>query len=86
MKTAFIGLGAMGAPMAGHLLAKGHQVTVYNRTLLKAQAWVLLDKLLSSLQQGRRACLVPVRARPHTGPAAASFYSRAICMQQSKYW
>lgn len=39
MKTAFIGLGAMGAPMAGHLLAKGHQVTVFNRTASKAEAW-----------------------------------------------
>jgi len=39
MKTAFIGLGAMGAPMAGHLLAKGHAVTVFNRTFSKAEAW-----------------------------------------------
>lgn len=39
MKTAFIGLGAMGAPMAGHLLAKGHEVTVFNRTFSKAEAW-----------------------------------------------
>jgi 3-hydroxyisobutyrate dehydrogenase len=40
MKTAFIGLGAMGAPMARHLLAKGHAVTVFNRTAQKASAWV----------------------------------------------
>jgi len=39
-KVAFIGLGVMGAPMAGHLCAKGHAVTVYNRTASKAQAWV----------------------------------------------
>ena len=39
MKTAFIGLGAMGAPMAGHLLAQGHAVTVFNRTAAKAEAW-----------------------------------------------
>ncbi len=39
MKTAFIGLGAMGAPMAGHLLAKGHAVTVFNRTAAKASGW-----------------------------------------------
>ena len=38
-KTAFIGLGVMGFPMAGHLRAKGHEVTVYNRTLAKAQDW-----------------------------------------------
>ncbi len=40
-KTAFIGLGVMGYPMAGHLAAKGgHDVTVYNRTEAKAQKWV----------------------------------------------
>ena len=38
-KTAFIGLGVMGYPMAGHLAAKGHDVTVYNRTAEKAEAW-----------------------------------------------
>jgi 3-hydroxyisobutyrate dehydrogenase len=38
-KTAFIGLGVMGFPMAGHLAAKGHEVTVYNRTRAKAEAW-----------------------------------------------
>ncbi|WP_394154421.1 NAD(P)-dependent oxidoreductase [Loktanella salsilacus] len=39
MKLAFLGLGVMGYPMAGHL-AKTHDVTVYNRTAAKAQAWV----------------------------------------------
>lgn len=39
-KVAFIGLGTMGFPMAGHLLHAGCQVTVYNRTASKAQAWV----------------------------------------------
>ena len=39
-KTAFIGLGVMGYPMAGHLQSKGHDVTVYNRTAAKAEAWV----------------------------------------------
>ncbi len=39
-KVAFIGLGVMGFPMAGHLAAKGHDVTVYNRTAAKAQSWV----------------------------------------------
>lgn len=39
-KLAFLGLGVMGFPMAGHLAAKGHQVTVYNRTPAKAEAWV----------------------------------------------
>jgi len=40
-KLAFLGLGVMGYPMAGHLLKKGgHDVTVYNRTPAKAQQWV----------------------------------------------
>jgi 3-hydroxyisobutyrate dehydrogenase-like beta-hydroxyacid dehydrogenase len=39
-KVAFLGLGVMGHPMAGHLARAGHQVTVYNRTAAKAQAWV----------------------------------------------
>ncbi|WP_370283888.1 NAD(P)-dependent oxidoreductase [Pseudooceanicola sp.] len=38
-KVAFIGLGVMGYPMAGHLAAAGHDVTVYNRTAAKAEAW-----------------------------------------------
>lgn len=39
MKLAFIGLGVMGYPMAGHLARAGHAVTVYNRTPAKAVAW-----------------------------------------------
>jgi|TARA_B100001079_G_C16373529_1_gene498592 3-hydroxyisobutyrate dehydrogenase-like beta-hydroxyacid dehydrogenase len=39
-KTAFIGLGVMGYPMAGHLKKAGHQVTIYNRTASKAEQWV----------------------------------------------
>jgi 3-hydroxyisobutyrate dehydrogenase len=39
-KVAFIGLGVMGYPMAGHLQSKGHEVTVYNRTTAKAEKWV----------------------------------------------
>ena len=39
-KVAFLGLGVMGYPMAGHLKAKGHEVTVYNRSPEKAQKWV----------------------------------------------
>ncbi len=39
MKLAFIGLGVMGYPMAGHLAKGGHEVTVYNRTTAKAQKW-----------------------------------------------
>lgn len=39
-RVAFLGLGVMGFPMAGHLAAKGHEVTVWNRTPAKAEAWV----------------------------------------------
>ncbi len=39
-KVAFLGLGVMGYPMAGHLVQAGHQVTVYNRTAAKAEKWV----------------------------------------------
>jgi 3-hydroxyisobutyrate dehydrogenase-like beta-hydroxyacid dehydrogenase len=39
-KAAFLGLGVMGFPMAGHLTKAGHDVTVYNRTFSKAEAWV----------------------------------------------
>jgi len=38
-KLAFLGLGVMGYPMAGHLQAAGHRVTVYNRTAAKAEKW-----------------------------------------------
>ena len=40
LRVAFLGLGVMGYPMAGHLARAGHQVTVYNRTAAKAAAWV----------------------------------------------
>ncbi|WP_108501337.1 NAD(P)-dependent oxidoreductase [Paracoccus indicus] len=38
-RTAFLGLGVMGYPMAGHLAGAGHEVTVFNRTAAKAAAW-----------------------------------------------
>jgi 3-hydroxyisobutyrate dehydrogenase len=54
-KVAFIGLGVMGFPMAGHLVAKGgHQPTVYNRTPAKADQWVA--------QHGGRAARTPREA------------------------
>jgi 3-hydroxyisobutyrate dehydrogenase len=43
-KAAFIGLGVMGYPMAGHLAAKGHEITVHNRTAAKAKAWTAEHK------------------------------------------
>ena len=39
-KVAFIGLGVMGFPMAGHLASAGHEITVYNRTRSRAEAWL----------------------------------------------
>jgi 3-hydroxyisobutyrate dehydrogenase len=54
-KVAFLGLGVMGYPMAGHLKAKGgHDLTVYNRTAAKADAWVA--------QHGGRAARTPKEA------------------------
>ena len=43
-KLAFLGLGVMGFPMAGHLAAKGHDVTVWNRTTARAEDWVARHK------------------------------------------
>jgi 3-hydroxyisobutyrate dehydrogenase len=40
MRVAFIGLGVMGYPMAGHLARAGHDIVVYNRTVARAKAWV----------------------------------------------
>ena len=53
-RVAFIGLGVMGAPMAGHLSRAGHDVTVYNRSPAKALAWVALH--------GHRAAPTPAEA------------------------
>ena len=54
-KVAFLGLGVMGYPMAGHLKTKGgHEVTVYNRTFAKAEKWVA--------QFGGRAAKTPREA------------------------
>ena len=44
MRTAFIGLGVMGYPMAGHLARAGHEVAVFNRTAAKAQRWAAEHK------------------------------------------
>lgn len=53
-KLAFLGLGVMGFPMAGHLMSKGHTVTVYNRSAAKAEAWVQ--------KHGGRAAATPAKA------------------------
>jgi 3-hydroxyisobutyrate dehydrogenase len=54
MKLAFLGLGVMGYPMAGHLAKAGHEVTVYNRTAAKAAQWVG--------QHGGRSAATPAEA------------------------
>jgi 3-hydroxyisobutyrate dehydrogenase len=75
-KVAFLGLGVMGFPMAGHLKAKGHEVTVFNRTAAKAESWVA--------KHGGRAA-----ATPHDAALGADFVMacvgndddlRAICI------
>ncbi len=53
-KLAFLGLGVMGYPMAGHLQAAGHEVTVYNRTGAKAEKWVA--------EHGGQAASTPAQA------------------------
>ena len=53
-KLAFLGMGVMGYPMAGHIAAAGHEVTVYNRTAAKSEAWVA--------QHGGAAALTPAAA------------------------
>jgi len=53
-KVAFLGLGVMGYPMAGHLAKAGHEVTVYNRTSKRADTWVA--------EHGGRAAKTPREA------------------------
>ncbi|MDP2066649.1 MAG: NAD(P)-dependent oxidoreductase [Burkholderiaceae bacterium] len=54
-KVAFLGLGVMGLPMAGHLALAGHQVTVYNRNAAKAKAWAAEFKGASAPTAGEAA-------------------------------
>ena len=59
-KTAFVGLGVMGYPMAGHLAAAGHGVAVYNRTTSKATGW--LEQFETVGNGDHRADLTPKEA------------------------
>ncbi len=59
VKAAFIGLGVMGYPMACHLKAKGHNVTVYNRTAAKAEKW--------ASENGGATAPTPARCRQGPG-------------------
>ena len=67
-KVAFLGLGVMGYPMAGHLKTKGgHDVTVYNRTGAKAEAWVAQIRRNAAPRHRNR----PPRARISSCAASA---------------
>lgn len=57
-RTAFVGLGVMGYPMAGHLVKHGHEVRVFNRSVAKAEAW--------AAQYGGVACRTPREAAQGT--------------------
>lgn len=63
MKVAFLGLGVMGAPMAGHLAKAGHHVVVYNRTRAKADKWA----------QDHKEFDVAVAASPREAAAGRDF-------------
>ena len=54
LRISFIGTGVMGGPMAGHLAKVGHDITIYNRTRAKAEAWVA--------QHGGAAAATPAEA------------------------
>ena len=58
----FIGLGVMGAPMAGHLVAAGYNVTAYNRTAARAEAW-----LAEQQAKGYAAAIAPTPAEAAEG-------------------
>ena len=72
-RVAFLGLGVMGYPMAGHLARAGHHVTVFNRTARKAEQWVeehggRLDFAPGPLGRGTTfAFTLPVAAAADTG-------------------
>ncbi|HSG36107.1 MAG TPA: NAD(P)-dependent oxidoreductase [Paracoccaceae bacterium] len=78
-KLAFLGLGVMGYPMAGHLAAKGHEVTVYNRTAAKAEKW--------AAQHGGKWAATPAEAAAGADMVMACVGNdddlRAVCLGES---
>lgn len=78
-RVAFLGLGVMGFPMAGHLAAKGHDVTVYNRSPAKAAAWVA--------KHGGRSAATPRAAAEGAAFVMACVGNdddlRAVCLGES---
>ena len=80
-KVAFIGLGVMGFPMAGHLKAKGYDVTVYNRTGAKADDWVK--------KHGGKAASTPAvnsRSTSRSSTRACSARRSAVCSTSARPW
>ncbi|GAB4216371.1 MAG: NAD(P)-dependent oxidoreductase [Rhodoferax sp.] len=61
-RVAFLGLGVMGYPMAGHLARAGHSVTVYNRTATKSEAWLAEYKSATGQNQSLNAAATPREA------------------------
>ncbi len=78
-KLAFLGLGVMGYPMAGHLAAKGHEVTVYNRAAAKAEKW--------AAQHGGKWAATPAEAAAGADMVMACVGNdddlRAVCLGES---
>ena len=70
-KVAFLGLGVMGYPMAGHLAAKGHEVRVYNRTAAKAAAWSAQHGGATGATPAEAAAAGDTPVAPGAGEAAA---------------
>jgi 3-hydroxyisobutyrate dehydrogenase-like beta-hydroxyacid dehydrogenase len=78
-KTAFIGLGVMGGPMAGHLARAGHDVAVYNRTEDKARDWAQKHKgrtytsvAAAASNTSRRSRSLPTQENTMSAPSAAA--------------
>jgi 3-hydroxyisobutyrate dehydrogenase-like beta-hydroxyacid dehydrogenase len=63
--VAFLGLGVLGYPMAGHLARAGHQVTVYNRTAAKSQAWCVEFEAAKSTLGAHAHAATPREAAGH---------------------
>lgn len=81
-KVAFIGLGVMGYHMAGHLKSGGHDVTVYNRTAAKAEAWVKEHGGASAATLARRP-----RAATSFSAASATIMTCAVsCWVTTAFW
>ena len=79
-KVAFLGLGVMGWPMAGHLALAGHTVTVFNRTAAKAQAW------RKPLRQQAVRTMPARRAKQPKGPISSSCASATMTTCAAWCW